>query len=291
MNIRHFWQLLLPTAATLILSASAAAVELSKNTNGERLDSGGQATELFRGIDDDLIDVRFIALDAAKANVLLRNNTDAVLHVQLPRAFAAVPVLAQFGRNPGGQNFGAGDGFPGGGNQNAGGASQGVGGGFNAGQGQGFGQQGQGLGQQGFGQGQGMQFGGLMRIPPGKTRKLTATTVCLEHGKPEPHPRLAYRIIPIDQFTDDVRVSKLCDQLGRGEIKQNTAQAVAWHLASGLHWTRLKKINRTESRYLGDTPFFSATELEKAKAVVASLTKHGSDGDSYASDHSTSASE
>jgi len=225
------------------------------------------AANLFAAMDDGSIDVRYIAQDAQRANLLIKNNTNRVLHIQLPAAFAAVPVLAQLDRN---QGLGLGMGGPAGG----GGATQGVGGGLNQGQ-QGFGQgfgQGQGLGQgrQGFGM-QGNQFGGMMRIGPEKIRKLTATTVCLEHGKPEPNPRVAYRIIPIEEFTADHRVATLCTKLARGEIKQDTAQALAWHFANGLNWDQLAKINRIESRYLGKIPMFSSAELKEAQSIASSF--------------------
>lgn len=246
----------------LILQTPSSAIEADRGIKQTDSNSPGKVAEFFRGIDEELLEVKFIPQDAWKANVLVRNNTDEFLHVQLPDAFAAVPVLAQFGnqggQNFGGQNFGGNDGFGGGG---GGGASQGVGGGFNAGQ-----RQGPGMGQAGF------QVGGLMRIPPGKTRKLKATTVCLEHGKPEPNPRIEYRIIRIDQLTDDQRVAQLCAQLALGEIKQKAAQAAAWHLANGLSWTRLAGINRMQSRYLGNVKMFNKRDLKDAEAFVASVT-------------------
>ena len=245
-------------------------VELDQSRRDADSNTNGRVAELFRAVDENLIDAKFIPQNAAKANLLLRNNTNEVLHIQLPQAFAAVPVLAQFG-NVGGQNVGGNDGFNGGGG--GGGASQGVGGGVNAGQGQG----------PGMGQGQGLQFGGLMRIAPGKTRKMKASTVCLEHGKPDPNPRIAYRLIPIEQFSDDVRVARLCAQLARGEIKQKPAQAAAWHLANGLSWDRLAKVNRLQSRYLGSIPYFSKRELKDARTLTASL-QVPTDSDDYKHD-------
>jgi len=113
---------------------------------------------------------------------------------------------------------------------------------------------------------------GFMRIEPEKTRKLTATTVCLEHGKPDPHPRIAYQMIPIEKFTDNAQVVELCRQLGRHEIAQTTAQAAAWHLANGLSWEKIAGINRLESRYLGNIKFFKPAELKRAKEFVESLS-------------------
>ena len=112
---------------------------------------------------------------------------------------------------------------------------------------------------------------GFMRIAPQKSRKLKATTVCLEFGKPEPNPRIKYRMIPIEQFTADVRVAALCKTLGEGGTPQNTAQAAAWHLTNHLSWERLAEINRVESRYFGNIRFFNAKELAAAKELVESI--------------------
>ncbi len=221
---------------------------------------------LFEALDAGQIEAKFIPVDATRANVLIANLTDRAVHLELPEAIAAVPVLGQvggqgFGGQFGGQQFG-GQGM----GQAGGGGSQGVGGGFNSGGNQGFGN--------GFmgGQRNGMGGpGGFMRIAPEKTRKLKATTVCLEHGKPEPNPRLAYRMIPVDQFTNDNRIATLCARLGRGEIPQNTAQAVAWHLANGLSWEEISKINRIESRYLGNIRMFRPGELKAAKKAAESI--------------------
>ena len=248
-------------------------------------DDAVKAVELFEAMNAGQLEVRFIPTNAAKANVLIENKTDWVLNVELPEAIAAVPVLAQLG---GGNMFGGGGNggnmFGDGGGQGNG-ASQGVGGGFNGGNGQGFGN-GQGLGNgQGFGDGGG-NFGGgrqggaglgmgFMRIPPQKTRKLTARTVCLEYGKPDPNPRIAYRMIPIELFTTDVRVARLCRQLSRGDIEQRTAQAAAWHLASRLSWEKLAAVNRIESTYVGNIKYFSRRDLKKAQEVVISLGARG----------------
>jgi hypothetical protein len=227
------------------------------------------AVAFFDAIQAGQIEVKFIPLNAAKANVLIQNKTASVLHLELPEAIAAVPVLAQFGQGPGqglGQN---------GGQNGGGGATQGVGGGLNGGgggQGNLFGGGGGGNAfGRGGGQGDRMQMG-FMRIAPRKTRKLTATTVCLEHGKPDPHPRIAYRMIPIEKFTDNSKVVELCRQLGRGLVRQQTAQAIAWNLANGLSWEKLANINRIESRYLGNIKFFQRKELARAKQWVEKLS-------------------
>jgi hypothetical protein len=228
------------------------------------------AVELYEAVEAGQVSIKFIPASAVKANVLIENMTDRVMHIELPDAIAAVPVLAQLGL---GQNAG----------QNGGGAqTQGVGGGLNAGNGM---QPGRGFGN-GFGnaagnnpqRGQADGFGmGLMRLAPQQTRKLTATTVCLEQGKPEPHPRIAYQMIPIEGFTSDAGVIELCRRLGRGEVEPQAAQAAAWHLANELTWEQLAQLNRIESRYLGNVRFFTPSELARAKEVVESLSQPPTD--------------
>ena len=233
-----------------------------------------EAVDLFEAMNAGQVAVRFIPSDAAKANVLIENKTDHVLHVELPDAFAAVPVLAQLGPDPAGNGGG-------------GGGTQGVGGGLNFG-GPNAGRNGQAIGNGGgggnrFGRGGGQGIGmGVMRIAAEKTRKLTATTVCLEHGKPEPNPRIAYRMIPIEEFAGNDQVAELCRQLGRGSLAQKTAQAAAWQLANGMSWEKIATLNRIESKYLGSIKFFQPNELARAKEFVESLSTPTPDAGDYA---------
>jgi hypothetical protein len=101
-------------------------------------------------------------------------------------------------------------------------------------------------------------------------------TVCLEHGKPDPHPRLSYKLVPLQTISEDVRVAQVCQWLGEGVVKPAVAQAATWHLANGLGWEELARKNRHESRYTGNTPWFSAAELESAWGLTERLRKeHG----------------
>jgi hypothetical protein len=186
--------------------------------------------ELFAAMDAGQIDVKIIPQDATKANILIRNLTDQPIHLRLPKAFASVPVLAQ-------------------------GMMGGMGGG--------------GMGGMGGGGGMGgMGGGGFMRVAPEKMRKIAVTTVCLEHGKRDPNPKMAYKIVPIEQFTKKADVRVLCEALGYGQVTQNTAQAAAWNMMDGLTWDQLASKNRIESKYLGNIRWFSQFELRTAMAVV-----------------------
>lgn len=224
--------------------------------------------KLFDALDSGDVKVKFIPANSVTANVLITNETDQVVHIQLPDAIAAVPILAQLGQQFGQQQGGGGGG---GGNQSVGG---GLNGGGNGGQ-------------------QGGQQGGFLRIAPQKTRKVKATTVCMEYGKPDPNPRVAYKMVPITELTTDKKVIELCTQLGQKQVDQKLAQAVAWHLVNGLDWQQIAKINRIQSRYLGNIPMFTSGQVRKAKDLLEALVKEtsvketseesGVDSDRYAS--------
>lgn len=242
------------TKKTTFLAIACAAISfvcLSDNVHADDT----PVVALFDALDSGQVNVKFIPANSVTANVLIENQTDQVLHIELPDAIAAVPILAQFGQQQPGQ---AGDG--------GGGGNQSVGGGLNPG--------GNG-GRQGGAQG-GIQ-GGFLRVAAQKTRKLKATTVCMEYGKLDPNPRVAYKMIPIIDLTTDEKVIDLCTQLGQKQVDQKVAQAVAWHLANGLDWQRIAKINRLQSRYLGNVPMFTSSQVRKAKELLETLGREAND--------------
>ena len=174
--------------------------------------------DVFEGMEAGEIEVKFIPKDEKEAVLLVENKTDKPMNVKMPEAFAGVPVLAQIGGGLGGGGLGGG----------LGGGGQGVGGGL------GGGGLGGGLGGGGLGGG-----GGVFNVAPGKIGKLKVTSVCLEHGKPDPNARMTYTIKPISELTDKPEVVEVCKMLVRGEIDQASAQAAAWHLQDGLTWQQL----------------------------------------------------
>lgn len=201
--------------------------------------------ELFAAIESGDVDVVLIPRDSKKVTIQVANKTDKPLTVRMPEAFAGVPVLAQLFPPPGGG--GGGGLFPGGG---GGGAPQA-------------------LGVPGGG-GANPLFGGVMNIPPGKIVKVKRPAVCLEHGKPEPGPRIAYRIAPLEEATSASGVRELLAQYPLDRSNQRIAQLAAWHLANGMSWKQLdalktKHINRQVTRQ------FSREEIIQASHVVKSL--------------------
>ena len=254
------------TSRRFVLGAAFSALSIvvlscSVHGEGNKPDAETLQVELFEAMDAGQIDVKFIPHDASKANVLVKNLTDKPMEIRLPSAFAGVPVLGQMGMGMGGMGGGGMGGMGGmGGGGMGGGGGQGMGGGMGGMGGGGMG----GMGGGGMG-----GMGGMMRVAPERMRKMQVTTVCLEHGKPDPNPKMAYKIVPLEQFTKDANVRVLCEALGNGLVTQNTAQAAAWHMMDKMSWSELAAKNRVESKYLGTIRWFSPFELKTAVAVVS----------------------
>jgi hypothetical protein len=115
-------------------------------------------------------------------------------------------------------------------------------------------------------------MGGMMRVEADKAAKVKVPTVCLEHGKKDPNPRMKYKLVRLEEVNSDPRVRELCKLLANGRLPQNTAQAAAWHIANGLTWDQLASKNRVESRYSGNERWFSPLELQTALNAVNVVT-------------------
>ena len=217
-----------------------------------------EKVDLFAAMEAGDIEVKLICKDSTTGNVLITNKTKKPLAIRLPDAFAGVPVAAQFGcpGAPGGGCPGGGGGGFGGG----GGGGQGLGGG-----GGGFGGGGLGGGG-GFGGGGG--GGGFFNVAPEKVGKIKVTTVCLEHGKDDPNPRIPYELKPLESVVENPKVIELVKMVSRGEIDQHSAQAAAWHLANGMSWQELaQKVGRKHLNGATE-PYFTRGHLERALAAT-----------------------
>ena len=249
---RKRW-LALVVVAALAPGVVLAAQRRSKTKPGQ-YNPDDQTVEMFKAIDAGQIEVKLIPKDATQCNVLIKNKTNKPLNVQLPEAFAGVPVLAQMGMGGGGMG-----GMGGGGNS---GMNQGFGGGMGGG----------GMGGGGMGGGQGGGQGGFFNIAPEKVGKLPCPTVCLEHGKRDPRPAVPYVIKPIESFTDKAEVHELCRLLGRGLVPQRAAQVAAWHLNNGMS---LQELAAKQLRFADGSsrPYFSPQEIKVGVQAIVAATK------------------
>ena len=223
---------------------------------------GFESVDMFAAMDSGDINVLIKTRSSANSNLMITNNSNRPLAIQIPPAFAGVPVMRQGIGGGGGGGFGGGGGGRGGGGFGGGGGGQGVGGGG------GFGGGGGGFGGGGGGRGGGGGGGGIFNIPPGRQGKININTVCLEHGKAEPRARMDYKVVPIETVTSDPEVLQIIQMMANDEITQKVAQAATWNQTDNLTWEYMLTKNRIERMDGYFERFFSRNELVFAHQVV-----------------------
>jgi len=204
----------------------------------------GTQVEFFKALADKQIEAKFIPQNIQEARLFITNKTKQPLNVQLPAAFAGVPVLAQgLGVGGGGQ----------GNNQ-----QQAAGGGFGGGAGGGAG---------GFGGGAGM-----FNVPAEKTADVRVNIVCLEHGKRNPRAAVPYEIRPLESFSSKPELRSLMEIYAQGGIPYEVAQAAAWHVSNGMSWQELadKRIRRADG---SSYPYFTEQTLRGAFQMVSAAQR------------------
>jgi len=235
----------------VVVAAVSVAPSLAREPVSAPRESAAVPQDMLAAEAAGLVSIKFIPNDARSAQVIVTNRSNRPLTLRLPDGFAGVPVLAQFINQ---QGAGGGAGFGAGG---IGGVPQNVGGGgpVNAGMGIGGG------------------GGGPFSLPPERTRTLRVPTVCLEHGKREPTPRMEYRMTALESCSSDPRLQDVMTALANGVISQKVAQAAAWHLSSGRTWEQLASEVITMAGGDPDVPMFAPIELAVARRFVEEVTK------------------
>jgi len=243
-----FRRTLLVLFAGLVISSFNARAGVQRPIKKLSVDPSAEKIGLFEGMKNGSLEVKLIQKNSLKGNMLVTNKTKKPLTVELPEAFVGVQVLKQggfFGNNQQqGQQNGIGNGS-GGGAQSTGGGSQ---------------------------QSNNQSGNNFFSVPSKKTVLVPYTSVCLEHGKPEPRVRMNYRPIPVEQFSDDAVLHSLLKLVARGRIDPKTAQAAAWHLSDKMSW---KKLVTKQIKHLGGKPptrYFTSRQIQKAKQLVDKAT-------------------
>lgn len=235
----------IPIPAVLALLSLGAFVAETQGREPRASRAAAAPQDLLDAQASGLVDVKFIPNDSRSAQVVVTNRSNRPLTLRLPEGFAGVPVLAQFmNQQQGGAGFGAGG---------IGGVPQNVGGGG-----------GQNAGMNVGGQG----GGGPFSLPPERTKTLRVATVCLEHGKREPSPRIEYRMEPLAESASDPRLQDVISALADGRVSQKVAQAAAWHISSGRSWEQLGAEMIEMAGGDPDVPFFAPAELAAARRLV-----------------------
>lgn len=245
----------------LVLSVSTAAVAASKQPLRKlKHDSNIPPIELFDAIEQGLVETTVIAKNSHESNVFVTNKSDAPVSIQVPKAVVAVQVLKQFFPGGGGAT---GNGRQAGGNT-GGGAAQPVGGGM-----QGGGQmQGGNVGMNGNGNGFQNQGGnGFFSVPAQKTVQVPLNTVCLAHGKPDPRQRMKYRLVKLEDYSNDPVLHETLKLFASGATETEAAQAAVWHLTDKMSWSDLKA-KQIERIGLVPVPYFNEKHVDAAQNLV-----------------------
>lgn len=98
----------------------------------------------------------------------------------------------------------------------------------------------------------GVGGGGMWNVAPEAVGRLSVTTVCLDHGLPEPRPSMQYEIRPLSEYTDKPEVHEVVRQLSLGNLDQRVAQLATWHFNNDMSWEELAA---QEVREMGRLPY------------------------------------
>jgi hypothetical protein len=220
------------------------------------------SVELFDAIDIGQVEVNVIAHSYANVSLRIRNMTDRTLKVQLPDVFAAVPVpkLDRRQRSQARPNQG----------YLGQGGSQGIGGSLAD---LGTPQQAAEEVDNQLPQVAAQRQGAVLTIAAKKTVKEKVDSFCLEFGKPDPHRRIPYKLVRLEQFNDQAALRELLRAYGAGEHPQRVAQLAVWHVANGVPWQQLAHL-RLQRAFGGGRRTFSLDEVMAAQKLVTSLPSY-----------------
>lgn len=251
--------------APFVLATAADAAKRKRRPatiTRPKYDKTAEKVDLFDGIKKKQLNVYAKPKDSTGGRVFFENKTDKPLTVKVPRAFVGVQKQVGAGGPPGGPGGGLGLGGPGQGQGQGQGGQQPVGGGFGGG----------GLGGGGLGGGYGggaQGGGGFFSIPPKRVVAIKYNSVCLAHGKPDPHPRATYRIMPMEEYTKDETLQEMITLVATGKLNQMAAQAATWHITDKMSWRELALKKKKSLGGLSPRPYFHPLQLRGAYRIHA----------------------
>lgn len=256
---------------TDLAAANKVTQPAKKPIRYPKFDPAADKVNLFDAVDAGQVTVRLIPNDAMSGTVLIENKTEKPLTVKIPDAVVGISIHAQIGNNGFGNN-----GFGNNGIGNNAGANNGQG---NMGAGQQMQGGGVGMNQQNGQPGIGQQNGpgnpppGFFSVPAEKIISLSFTSVCLEHGKPEPNSSSKYTLVPVSRVSKDAVLYQLLAKVGTGKVDAQAAQAAAWHLTDKMSFEELADKMNIPLGGLGAAPYFSREQILGGKQLLAEATE------------------
>jgi hypothetical protein len=249
-----------------LVSASVAAAK--QPLKKLKLDPTVPPVGLFDAIEAGTIETTVMAKNAHEAHLMVTNKSDVPVTVQMPKAVVAVQVLKQqlFGQ----QNR-IGQGGPGG-NMMGGAQPMGMGAQNNMGNNNNnnnpFGQnnnQGNGFNNVGNGFNNG---NGFFSVPPQKTVQVPMKGVCLAHGKPDPRPRMTYKLVKLEDYTSDAALQEALNVFGSSDVDLQAAQAAVWHLTDKMSWQSLREKKQEQWGAGEPQSYFSEAQVDEAENLI-----------------------
>lgn len=254
-------RILLVVLAMGIVSSVSSSFAANKGIKADH-----RQVNLFNAMEQGLVDVKFVAKSTMDSTLTVRNKSGEPLLVDMPSAFAGVPIVAQFDA-PGGFDGGFGGGRGGGF-----GGLAGMGGGNRGGSGQSSANQSVGGGM-GGGMGGGGMGGGAFYIAPEKSVSEKVRIVCLEHGKKDPRPSVKYQIVPLDRFTQNRTTQVLCQMLGDPNVDQYAVQAAVWNEENNVSFKEMSQKTVGEMGTNVKRPYFTPQQLQAGTKILTLAQK------------------
>ncbi len=105
---------------------------------------------------------------------------------------------------------------------------------------------------------------------PGGRVAVKIPTFCMEFGLPDPNPRIAYTLVPLDVVTRNPAIKKVLMEFGQGKHHQAVAQLAMWHVANGTPWEKLAQV-----QWPGNFGRVTPMQLRAAR-LLAEQSRHAS---------------
>src|SRR5690606_37003137 len=106
-------------------------------------------------------------------------------------------------------------------------------------------------------------------VSPGRSVEMFVPAVCLDFGLPTPTAKDAFRLVSVDEFTQDARARKALRSLAELGTSLGVAQAVVWNIFNDVSFERMTK---KADRYL------NGSEISLASRFVEALDVSGTQG-------------
>ena len=117
--------------------------------------------------------------------------------------------------------------------------------------------------------------GGFFSLPPERVAQVPYIGVCLNHGKPDPNPRMTYVPVRMEKTVPDKTLQEMLRLYGMGKVDFTVAQAAAWHITDKLSWEQLaaKKEYTLPGVYSSQVPTFTLAQLQAANELLTVSAK------------------